>query len=57
MVKAQIENGIVVNVIAVDPDNTPAWCADWPAITGSTGIGWAWDGKNFIPPVEPEVVI
>lgn len=54
MVKAQIKNGIVVNVIVVDPDNIPTWCVNWPTVTGA-GIGWSWDGSNFIPPIEPEV--
>jgi hypothetical protein len=52
MVKAQIENGIVVNVIVIDPDNIPDWCADWPTITEG-GIGWTWDGTAFYPPLEP----
>lgn len=54
MIKAQIENGIVVNVIVVDPENIPEWCADWPTITEG-GIGWSWDGANFTaPPPPPE---
>lgn len=52
MVKAQIENGIVINVIVIDPDNIPDWCADWPTITEG-GIGWTWDGTAFYPPLEP----
>ena len=53
MIKAKIESDIVVNVIVVDPDNIPAWCADWPTLTEG-GIGWSWDGTNFIaPPIEP----
>ncbi len=54
MVKAEIKDGIVVNVILVDPDNIPDWCVDWPTITDG-GIGWSWDGLNFISPVEPEL--
>jgi len=56
MVKAEIENWVVMNVIAVDPDNIPDWCINWPTITEG-GIGWSWDGTNFVPPVvvEPEV--
>ena len=52
MNKAKIENGIVVNVIVVDPDNIPDWCADWPTITEG-GIGWSWDGMTFTPPPAP----
>jgi hypothetical protein len=42
MVKAQIENGIVVNIIMIDPNNIPDWCADWPTLTAG-GIGWLYD--------------
>lgn len=52
MNKAQIENGVVVNVIVVDPDNIPDWCSSWPTITDG-GIGWYWDGSVFTPPPEP----
>lgn len=52
MVKAQIENGIVVNTIFVDPKNVPEWCADWPTITEG-GIGWLWDGRQLTAPPEP----
>jgi hypothetical protein len=53
MVKAKVENGIVVNVIEVDPNKIPSWCANWPDITEG-GIGWFWDGQVFTPPVLPE---
>lgn len=42
MVKAQIENGIVVNICAVNLENIPDWCANWPTITEG-GIGWLYD--------------
>lgn len=51
MVKAQIENNIVVNTIVVDPENIPDWCLTWPNLTEG-GIGWTWDGTAFIPPAE-----
>jgi hypothetical protein len=54
MIKAQVENGIVVNVIDVDPNNVPDWCADWPEIT-EAGIGWTYDGHSFSEPPEPPV--
>lgn len=50
MTKAEIKDGVVVNVIVVDPNNIPDWCADWPTIIEG-GIGWTWDGVNFIEPV------
>lgn len=53
MVKAQIENGIVVNIIAVNSDNIPNWCADWPTIIEG-GIGWSWDGGAFIAPASDD---
>lgn len=50
---AQIENGVVVNVIEVDPAAVPDWAADWPE-AGEAGPGWLWDGEGFAPPPEPE---
>jgi hypothetical protein len=55
MVKAQIKDGIVVNVIVVDPDNIPDWCYDWPTIEIG-GIGWIWSGGVFTPPIDLEQV-
>lgn len=54
MIKAQVENGIVVNVIDVDPDNVPDWCADWPEVI-EAGIGWTYDGHSFSEPPESPV--
>lgn len=56
MTKAEIKDGIVVNVIVVDPDNIPDWCANWPTITEG-GIGWAWDGTNFVEPHVAEAAV
>jgi len=54
MKKAQMQNGIIANVIEVDPDNVPEWARDWPWVT-TQGIGWTFDGKNFTAPApEPE---
>lgn len=50
---AQIEGGIVVNVIEVDPAAVPDWAADWPE-AGEAGPGWLWDGEGFAPPPEIE---
>lgn len=48
---AQIENGVVVNVIEVDPQDVPEWAADWPE-AGNAGPGSAYDGQTFTAPVE-----
>ena len=53
MKKAEISNGIVINVILVDPQNIPDWCASWPE-TEEAGPGWLYDGSTFSPP--PPVV-
>lgn len=50
---AQIENGKVVNVVVVDPDNWPNNCAGWPEVTGGAWIGWDYDeatGQFIAPP-------
>lgn len=46
---AQIENGIVVNVIEVDRDSIPDWCKGWP-MCAEAGPGWRFDGRKFTPP-------
>ena len=54
---AVIENGIVKNIIVAETldDAQPAgplvieYTSEKPA-----GIGWTWDGENFIPPVIEE---
>lgn len=50
---AQIEDGVVVNVIEADPAAVPDWAADWPE-AAEAGPGWLWDGDGFAPPPEPE---
>ena len=50
MKKAEMKNGIIANVIEVDPDNVPEWAKDWPTVTVE-GAGWLYDGKKFIAPV------
>jgi hypothetical protein len=55
MTKAEIRNGVVVNVILVDPENVPDWCENWPTIIDG-GIGWLWDGSTFTPPPAEENV-
>lgn len=50
---AEVKDGVVVNVIEVDPDGVPDWCADWPE-TESAGPGWLYDGSAFTAPPEPD---
>jgi hypothetical protein len=38
---AQVVDGVVVNVIEVDPAAVPDWCEDWPE-AGNCGPGDAW---------------
>ena len=51
---AIVENGTVINVIVIDADheladNEVEYTDEKPA-----GIGWEYDGTNFIAPPEPE---
>ena len=48
---AQINGGVVANIIAVDPDNIPDWAHGWPVLAGDAGLGWSFDGQVFMPPV------
>lgn len=50
MQKAEIKDGKIVNVLEIDPNNIPDWCASWPNITGMAGIGWSYDGAQFFAP-------
>jgi hypothetical protein len=50
MKKAEIVRGRVANVILVDPQNIPNWCADWPEAVGEVSIGWLYNGSSFSPP-------
>jgi len=48
---AQIINGIVVNVIVADADFVATQTdKTYVEYTGSVGIGFTYDGTNFIPP-------
>lgn len=53
MQKAQIENGVVVNLIMVDSNAVPDWCADWPVASDEVGIGWSYADGVFTSPPEP----
>jgi hypothetical protein len=56
MRKAQIVEGVVVNVIEVDPLNIPPWCADWPDALGA-GPGHTYDGTTFSPAPPPAPLV
>lgn len=47
MRKAQVENGVVTNVILVDPDSIPDWCADWPDATDDAEVGGTYTDGVF----------
>ena len=50
---AKIENGVVVNIVKVSPDNIPAWASDWPEATEETQVGGGYDGQTWTPAPEP----
>ena len=51
---ADIKNGIVTNIIVVDPNNIPDFCADWPEAAEGCQIGGSYVDGVFIPLPEPE---
>lgn len=53
MIKAQIENGVVVNLIEVDPQRIPAWAATWVTPPAGIHIGFTYSGGVFAPPIPP----
>lgn len=54
MILAQIENGVVVNIIIADT-RFGIW-SDWPE-AGNAGIGWSFDGQKFTPPADLETMV
>lgn len=47
MKKAQIENGVIINLIEIDPENIPEWAETWPTIVREgVDIGWIWTGDE-----------
>lgn len=52
MKKAEIKNGLVVNIIEIDPENVPTWCLDWPDATETTKINDAFVQGVFVEPTE-----
>lgn len=57
MRKAEIQNGAIVNVILVDPNNIPDWCSSWPEITGPYEIGDKYFGGVFSKKSSVEVPV
>lgn len=58
MILAQIKNGIIINVVVVDDETKVPWLThgfDQVVIISQEpdgpGIGWTYDGENFIAPV------
>jgi hypothetical protein len=47
MIKAQVQDGIVTNVIVVDPNGIPDWCVDWPNADENAEVGGTYDGQSF----------
>lgn len=43
---AIIENGVVVNAVIAEPEYAAE--QGWVALTAGAGIGWDYDGSNFI---------
>jgi hypothetical protein len=54
MNKAQIKNGIVTNIIVVDPNSLPDWCKDWPEATEACEVGGSYVDGSFIPKPQPQ---
>jgi hypothetical protein len=47
--KAQVVDGVVVNIIVVDPREVPEWCANWPDGENAQ-IGGKYENGVFYPP-------
>ena len=60
MKKAEVVDGVVKNVIVVDPNNVPEWCAEWPDATDDAEVGGTYAGGVFTraprPDPEPEPI-
>jgi len=57
---AVIENGVVINTIIAETLEiaetvTNKTCVEFELVAGSAGIGWGYDGTNFIPPTPATV--
>lgn len=57
MRKAEIIDGVVVNIIEIDQSNIPDWCEDWPDAEADSFIGQLWNGSTYVsPPIDVEAV-
>ena len=54
--KAEIKNGVVTNIIVVDPSDIPDWCVGWPEPTYGVSTGWFYSNGKFIVPPAPEPI-
>lgn len=54
MNKAEIKDGIVTNIIVVDPNNIPDFCANWPEAAEGCQIGGSYADGVFTPLPEPK---
>lgn len=52
MQMVEVKDGIVVNIIEVDPDAIPDWCADWPDWRPQDVIGWPYVESTANTPAE-----
>lgn len=56
---AVVKNGLVENIIVMDSNifnadpNSTNYGGELVLVTASGGIGWEYDGSNFIPPTIP----
>ena len=53
IMKAQVENGVVVNVAAFESHSIPGWADSWVDATDDAVIGGTYDGVTFTPPAAP----
>ena len=64
---AQVVDGVVTDVrvvsaefMAENPDRYPGtWVETFIGVAGKTyaGVGYTWNGTNFVAPVEPELPV
>lgn len=52
IVKARVENGVVVEAYLLLPEKVPPHMEAWVTAPIEVGDGWQFDGKTFTPPTE-----
>lgn len=52
IVKAFVENGVVVKAFLLLPEKVPPHLEDWITAPVQVGEGWQFDGTTFTPPTE-----